>query len=210
VVAWLTACSQAPSLPPAASATLYVIDRGWHTEIALATDAIPSPLAAIADAFPGARYLAFGFGDRNYLMRRETDFFDMLAAMLPGRGAILVTALRAPLPRAFGEDAVIPLRISEAGLDGIGEFLWNSLEKDPSGRPVGLADGPYPGSVFYASARDYDGFYTCNTWVAEGLRAGDLPVVSVGVLVAGQLTSQARTVMARQAAELAARHAGGK
>jgi hypothetical protein len=179
-------------------AVLYVVDRGWHTEIGLATDEIAGPLAAIADTLPGARYLTFGFGDHHYLMRRETDFLDMLRATLPGEGAMLVTGLRTPLLQAFGDGAVIPLRLSRTGLQGVSNFLWDSFDKDRNGTPIRLADGPYPGSVFYAAAAGYDGLHTCNTWVAEGLQAGGLPIVSVGVVLAGQLTNQARALSRRQ------------
>jgi hypothetical protein len=55
-----------------------------------------------------------------------------------------------------------------------------------------IADGPYPGSLFYASSGTYSGFYTCNTWTADALRVGGLPVSSDGVLFAGQVMDRAR------------------
>ncbi|HEX5325924.1 MAG TPA: DUF2459 domain-containing protein, partial [Acetobacteraceae bacterium] len=77
-------------------ATVYVIDRGWHTDIGLGADDVRGPLATLEADFPGVRYLVFGFGDRAYLLSPYRSFIDMIAALVPGRGAMLVTALRAP------------------------------------------------------------------------------------------------------------------
>ena len=52
----------------------------------------------------------------------------------------------------------------------------DELEKTADGSAVRLADGPYVGSVFYASTETYDAFHTCNTWTALVLRDGGLPV----------------------------------
>jgi hypothetical protein len=62
-----------------------------------------------------------------------------------------------------------------------------------------LADGHYPGSVFYAARDTYDGLFTCNTWAADTLRTGGLPMPAAGVLFAGQVMSAANRISARQA-----------
>lgn len=85
-----------------ASTQVYVIERGSHTDIALPAEALTGALAQIARDFPGARSLVFGFGDRRYVLSRDVDFGDMLAALFPGRAALLVTALKAPPAEAFG------------------------------------------------------------------------------------------------------------
>jgi hypothetical protein len=53
--------------------------------------------------------------------------------------------------------------------------------------------------VFYAARDTYDALHTCNTWTAETLRAGGLPVPSAGVLFVGQVLGPARAVARRQA-----------
>ncbi len=61
-----------------------------------------------------------------------------------------------------------------------------------------MGDGPYPGSVFYAARGTYDAFDTCNTWTAEMLHAGGLPMPTAGVLFAGQAMGMARRIGAQQ------------
>lgn len=66
-----------PASSSGAAYQVYVIDRGWHTEIGLPATALDGRLAALAADFPGARFLTFGFGDRHYLLARDTGFLDL-------------------------------------------------------------------------------------------------------------------------------------
>jgi hypothetical protein len=116
-------------------------------------------------------------------------------ALLPGPGAVLLTGLSATPAEAFGAGNVQPLRVSRAGFARLQAFLWRSLVPEgEAARP--LAEGPYPGSRFYASGVTYAGFYTCNTWTAEALAQAGLPVSPAGVVFAGQVMAQARKAAA--------------
>jgi len=188
----LSACS-APNPPATAprDATVYVIGRGWHTDIGLPVEEITAPLAVLKAQFPGVRYLIIGFGDRTFLLSRAATPFSMLTALLPGRGALLITALRATPQEAFGASDVVALRISRGELDHLQARLWREFELASGATPIVLTDGPYAGSLFYAASAPYSGLYTCNTWTAEMLRAGGLPK-PIGVLFAGQVMGMSR------------------
>jgi len=184
------------SAVPADPATLFVVGRGWHTDVALPAAEVAGPLAALRQEFPGVRYLVFGFGERRYLMDKHPG---ELLALLPGPGVMLVTALGASPAAAFGPEHVVALAISQDGLARENAFLWSYFAKDRNGRPLLLAAGPYSGSLFYASGGTYTLAHTCNTWTAEALSAGGLPVSGSGVLFAGQILRLARHVAASQA-----------
>ena len=62
---------------------VFVIAAGWHTELALPVKSLRGRLAHFADAFPGARFLVFGWGQRDYYMAREPTIGDLLGAALP-------------------------------------------------------------------------------------------------------------------------------
>ncbi|HTH18015.1 MAG TPA: DUF2459 domain-containing protein [Magnetospirillum sp.] len=175
-----------------------VIERGWHTDIGLPVDQLSAPLARLALDYPGAQVLEFGFGDRAFYMAREENLNQALAALFPGPGAILLTALRVPAPEAFGAEHVVVLRLSPAGFDGLSEYVWQALAKQADGTPLRIGDGPYPGSAFYAASQTYNAFFNCNAWTAEALSSGNLPIEPHGVLFADQLMSQARHVATRQ------------
>jgi uncharacterized protein (TIGR02117 family) len=190
-------------LPPASDdAVIYVVGRGWHSDICLPVDEITGPLTMLARPFPGVRFLTFGFGERQFLLTRHPSFLGMLSALLPSRSALLMTALSATPEAAFGATQVVPLHLTHAGLARIEAMLWQQIEKSPDGTPILLADGPYPGSVFYAATDTYDAFFTCNTWTTDMLHAGGLPVSGAGVLFESQVMTMARAVAAQQASLL--------
>ncbi|MDP2376001.1 MAG: DUF2459 domain-containing protein [Reyranella sp.] len=196
----LVGCRTAP-LPtfqelPGDGVPIYLIAGGWHTEIALPIHAIHGPLRALTSDFPGAQYLVFGWGERNYYMARAPTFDDAVRALFPGPAVLLVTPLDRP-PRDSRADAqLFELGLPMAGLDPLSNHLWAAFEKSGDGTPRRLAAGPGPGSVFYVATGTYSSSYTCNTWTAEALRVGGIPVTPAGVVFAGQLTDQLRSAPA--------------
>ena len=66
---WLAGCAVAPTAGPVprGEATVYVVGRGWHTDIGLPVDEVTGPLASLESDFPGVRFMVFGFGEREYL-----------------------------------------------------------------------------------------------------------------------------------------------
>ena len=100
---WLAGCAVMPTDAPVpdGEATIYVVGRGWHTDIGLSVDEVTGPLASLERDFPGIRFMVFGFGERAYYMAQNAGSGEMLAALLPSDSAILMTALRAPPAEAF-------------------------------------------------------------------------------------------------------------
>jgi len=184
--------------PTSATAAAEVVDRGWHTDIALSADAMTGRLAALRTWFPGVRYLVFGFGDRNFYMSRKETIGGTIAALFPDRGVILVTALSAPPANAFGTANVATIRVSPRQLAAIAGFIQASLASRLDGSIEPLAEGPYPGSLFLASSKTYDAFDDCNHWTLAVLKAGGLPVRPAGVIFAGQVVEQTQRIVALQ------------
>ena len=177
--------------------TIYVVGRGWHTDIGLSVADISGPLSRVAMDFPSARTLVFGFGDRHYLLTRQKNFAGMLAALIPGPGALLATGLNTTPDAAFGAAHVVPLSVDPMELSNLLQSLDSAFETLPGGVPRIIAAGPYRGSLFYASKITYSGYYTCNTWTADTLASAGLPVSPLGVLFAGQVMHQARAAAGR-------------
>lgn len=196
----LDGCATAPlnEPVPTGDATLYVVGRGWHTDIGLPVEEVHGPLVSLERDFPGIRFMVFGFGERQYYMARDAGFGEMLSALLPSKSAILMTALRAPPEQAFAEQQVVVLRVPQNAIDRIALLLWQALEKTADGTVLRLDEGPYPGSLFYASYETYDAFHTCNTWTARLLHEAGIPVDSRGVLFAGQVMQQVAQIAAMQ------------
>jgi hypothetical protein len=90
----------------------------------------------------------------------------------------------------FGPSNAFAVPVSRAGIGRLSQFLWDYLAEDNEAPPRRVGTGPYPQSIFYASAGTYNLGHTCNTWTAEALRAAGLPVTASGVVFAGQVLGQ--------------------
>jgi hypothetical protein len=186
----LAGCADPPPPDPGPPvATIYVVERGWHTDIGLPARGL-GPLRPFEHEFPGARFFVFGFGEKNYLQARDPTPGLMLRALFPGEGLILVTALNASPAQAFAAYRVLARPISADGLERLTRFIAASIEWTAAGRPRLAAQGPYDGSLFYASRVSYSLFDTCNTWTARALQAAGEPVSAAGVITASQLLDQ--------------------
>jgi uncharacterized protein (TIGR02117 family) len=183
-----------PAPPPAASGLehdVFVDARGYHTDIGFRAADLSGPLAQAARAFPGAQSILVGFGDRSFITTRDKWLGTWLMTLLPGRGAMLVTALPGDPEAAFGRANVVRLHVSAAQFAAIEGFVNGSFALAQGG-PDFIGAGPYLGSRFYASTRTYDLLDTCNTWSAAALASGGLSEPVAFTLFAHQTMNGAR------------------
>lgn len=185
--AMLGGCAIPPPAPGCGAVSLWLLNRGWHTEFAIATDAIEGGLQTFVPRFPGARLLLFGYGKRSFMTATVQRFQELLIGPFPGDGVIQVTAISAtPAPPAIG------LAFDAQALRALTDFIWSTVDRDETGGPRLL--GARDGAVFYASPRRYSLDYTCNTWSAEALAQAGLPVAVDGVRVVSELLRQVTTL----------------
>ena len=188
-----------PTDPPqVADATIYVLlHDDWHTEVSIPARRITGELTRLNSIFPGAGYFSFGFGERLYMQKVKTDTLDMITAIFPGPGALLTTALVGSPAEMYTDVEMVPIHVTQAELDRLADFLWDSFEKSPDGALNRLGEGAFPGYVFYGAAPTYSGFYTCNTWTIDALDKAGLDADAAGVLFASQAMARARMIARR-------------
>ncbi len=202
LLALLAACAPTPphlaEAPAAAPHVVYALVMDWHTELSLPAAGITGDLARLRALYPQAQYFTFGFGERLFYQKPDATWADALRAILPGPGTVLMTALAGPPPRMYPGAEMVALHLTQAELDRLADYMWETLEKGADGRLVRLGDGKFPGYVFYGASTGYSGLYTCNTWTIQALDAAGLEAGAPGVLFAGQAMDRIRAVAARR------------
>ena len=172
---------------------VYVVKRGWHVDIGIALADAQPPLLPVAAAFPGSRYLLFGFGDRRYLLNGGAG--NMAAALWGGAGLVLVTSVGLQSPeQVFGRDSVVRVLLTQQQMSELQGFIGRTFAAR-DGAIVPVTPGPHAVgsySAYYESVQRYSAVHTCNTWAAEVLKSAELPVSSAGVEFAWQLWQQVR------------------
>lgn len=190
-LAALAGCAAPPRRPCGAqeAADAWVVDNGWHLDIALRPRDLDGPLAQFRALFAGADALVFGFGKRSFVLAEAGAVEQWLLGPIPGPGTIMVKGLRVAPPLAY-PGRVAAVTLPDGGQARLSAFLWTSFALDAANLPMPSHPQPLHGALFYEARRRYSLAYTCNTWAAEALRVAGLPVSEHGVVLAGALLAQ--------------------
>ncbi|MCI0545835.1 MAG: DUF2459 domain-containing protein [Candidatus Rokubacteria bacterium] len=184
-----------PPRPGEAAVPVWLVDHGWHVGLVVPRAAIPSGLLPEQEDFPGARYLEVGWGDADFYRTPEAGVgLAVKAALASGGSAVHMVGLRAPPTEIFPGREIVEIRLSEPGFVALVRFVDGSLAREGSDRAPALGPGLYGTSAFYPARGRYRLWNTCNTWVAEALRAAGAPITPAWAMSAGYLMHQARQV----------------
>lgn len=179
--------------PGRARAAIGVLREGWHTGLVLPAGELDASLGGLRRSFPGARYLAFGWGDRAYYTKAHPGPGTALSALFPSSSVLFVRALPAPPAGALPSGARLHWLCASPGeVHRLDRYIGHYLRRGPHGKPESVGRGGWPESRFFASSGDYDVLHTCNTWTAAALQYAGLPVHAGGVVFAGQVLSRTR------------------
>lgn len=170
--------------------------HGWHTDIAIPARDISGPLRSFTTRFTGLRTLVIGYGKCTFMIAPVHTLDEWLIGPFPGPAALEVSAINTSAARAYGRGHTVTLAITRAGAAALSRFLWRSFTKDKTGQPRYIAQGNFPGSIFYAANARYGLLHTCNTWSAEALAAAGLPIQPAGMILSGPLDRAAHRIAA--------------
>ena len=169
------ACASSPvALLPDAPADLpvFVVPQGGHTGIAVRRADIPAALLPEKRDFPGADYLEFGWGDREFYMAdAPTSGVSFRAAFSPTPSAMHVAGVRGDLAAHFPGAEIVEIGVSRPALEALLRYVHESFAR-AGDAAQSLGRGFYPGRETFHLSR------TCNVWTAGALRAAGLPVQS--------------------------------
>ncbi len=170
-----------------------MVGHGWHSGIVIRRDQIPIEAWPEHVRFPLARFLEVGWGDRAFYRSPDAGAGLALRAAFASGGSVLhVAGLGQPPAEVFTRAEIVAVELSGRAVEALTRFVSRAYARDASGDPIDLGPGLYPGSRFYAATGRYSLLYTCNSWIAEALRAAGCPITPAWALTAGNLLFQAR------------------
>lgn len=195
----LAACASEPARVLGTDATprphtVYVFSNGWHTGVVLARADVSALHVPEAVDLPGAAYLEFGWGDRDYFPAREPTAGMALTAAFASSGAVVhMVGWPAP-PHEFYRIEAVAVPLDARALDRLAQAIGASFERGAGRRAQIMGPGLQKESFFYPARGSFSMFNTCNTWTARTLAAAGIPVSATGVVTAGDLMGHVRAV----------------
>jgi len=174
---------------------IYVVSHGWHTSIVLNREELPEtiPWPEVGD-FAGNQYIEVGWGDWDYYQAPDATWAMALkAAFWSTRSVLHIAGFNGPVKKFFPASDVIEVAVTEEGLKELSGFIARThIRAKPES--VKIRPGLYGNSRFYPAEGKFNIFHNCNTWVAEALRAGGLPI-RLHTITAGSVMAQVRALI---------------
>jgi hypothetical protein len=177
-----------PPAPGEVTRTVYVVNHGGlHSGIAVQCSDIPALRLPASHDYPNARFLEIGWGDDDGYRKDLTTGIATKALVWSTRTVLLIDGFTNSVLENFDDprNTIIEVKLSDRGFDRLCEHIERTFALDPVGRPIPL------GNDWYRAQGRYCLFHTCNTWVAEGLRAAGCPITSFYCITRKPLLFQA-------------------
>lgn len=157
---------------------VWVFDHGHHAGLVLRRETLAQFGAETAQAwllrFPEADWFEFGWGDAGFYFEVQTYADVTLAigakALLWPSDSVMHVATGQGSPfDVFTHSDGIEIPVTDDALAAIVAFVEDGTANDV---PIGA--GLYEESAFYEGQGKYHLFQTCNSWVSQALRVGDI------------------------------------
>jgi len=160
-----------------ACATVHVINHGWHMGIAVpAADFGPKAFFR-EKTFGGWRWLEFGWGDAEFYQTPDAGLGLALRALLSPTDTVMhVVGYNNPPAKAYPPQETLALKLTPAGYRAVLAYIKDSFGRGEEKKPALSKDGNDGRSAFYKAVGSYSILRTCNTWLAEALVKGGLPL----------------------------------
>ncbi|MNX92769.1 hypothetical protein D3C86_1249220 [compost metagenome] len=184
-----------PAAPGETGVMVYLLDNGFHTDLAAPRGALiegGGPLAAATAGLAPGDWVLVGWGDATFYVDQspiQGRLLDGARAFLrPGNPSVVMLDPVATDPaRRFRPEDRRALILSSAGMAALRARIQASLATDAAGRPITAAARPGDDARFFESRETFWIGHLCNHWTADLLSAAGLPVRPVRAVTSGEV-----------------------
>ncbi|HEX9787875.1 MAG TPA: DUF2459 domain-containing protein [Candidatus Binatia bacterium] len=170
--------------------SVYVVHNAWHAGIVLRHEDLTVDTLPELNDFPGARFVEFSWGDKDYFPDPDAGISLGLKAAFWSSGSVLhLVGLTKSLQAFYPSAQIVELRLALPAYARLIAYLSRSFSRPQTGKAQ-ASPGLVANGRFYPSIHRFSLLNTCNTWVAEALQTAGLPVWPGLVITAGQLAEQ--------------------
>lgn len=189
--------NNAAATTQASAPNLWIVKEGKHTSLILRTQDTQDALRLIEAKTSSGPFVMISWGDAAYYQTaKKTLKLTFKALFLPTRAALNARSLNAlnEAPQTRGKAKLYPITLTAEALNQVMARIDSTLETNgptqADGNLLGV-DNQYVGGRFYpALDRRYSLLFTCNNWVADVLKAGDLRFSTLSAQTATNLVLQ--------------------
>lgn len=197
-LALCSACTATTKVPASCageehSASIYVVNQGWHAGLIVRRADIPAGLWPEKTDFPAADYLELGWGDWDYYQADVPGLWMTLkAALWPTASVLHVAGVQGTVADRYGGFEIIRLDVAGSRFVRLAAYIDRSFARNNRARVRPLGPGWSGDSLFYPARGKFHLFNTCNGWIASALEASGYPMGLLWPITADQLMAKVR------------------
>ena len=176
--AFATLFSFLPTHPPAKNCIpekyIYLNTNGVHVDLIVPAEYIDDTFNAQLGVMPATRYIAFGWGDRNFYINTP-EWSDLTfpvafrALFLKSRTAMHVTFYSQKI------NSWKQLSLCSEQLSTLIDYIHNSFAENEDGKLVKMDfEGYNQYDSFFEARGSFSLFKTCNVWVNKALKEAEI------------------------------------
>lgn len=161
---------------------VFVLNYGFHTDIALPTDLVLARGGRLAEAARAAgnwKWIVIGWGDESFYTgtgfsaARAVD--GLRSLFWPGNPSVIrITGLNVQPDHAYQSTDIATLALSPEGFEAMAKSMEASFLAEPGAPLVASGMRDMPG-IFYPARENFSAAHTCNNWTSDQLDAAGLP-----------------------------------
>jgi uncharacterized protein (TIGR02117 family) len=171
---------------PGDGVRLYLVDNGFHTDLAIPRTEIlqhGGQTARATASATGAAWVLIGWGDERFYEAQgpwSQRIPDGLRALFApdNRSVVHIEGSVDPLKLSWRDD-VHPIVVSRAGLAALLHRLDGTFRMGPGDAPIRDPAPADAGEAYFESNETFSLLHLCNHWTAELLSAAGLPTTPV-------------------------------
>lgn len=156
---------------------VFLVGVGWHTGFVLPIVDMVQKLPKLKQRFAYARYLEFGWGDRNYYQNQaEKIALKSKVVLWPTESIVHVVAIPGSPNEHYTRGEIVELCLDDYQYHSLQNYIAASFSRDSAGNIIESLKGYSGDSHFYEAIGKYHLLNTCNTWTAKGLRSAGMDI----------------------------------
>lgn len=151
---------------------IYLSTNGVHTDFVLPlVDDVMDWRTKIEVPSSRTQWLAFGWGDKGFYIHTPSWSDLSLSTALSALSGVGESAMHVTAYTNFTQDeSTVELRLSKREYQMLVYYIDASFEKQQQTYQRIEVEGYHQTDAFYEARGSYSLFYTCNTWVNQGLK----------------------------------------
>ncbi|MBU1095922.1 MAG: hypothetical protein CVV23_11735 [Ignavibacteriae bacterium HGW-Ignavibacteriae-2] len=171
--------------------SIYLIKMDWHVGLMIPVDSITISKIPVLENFSRFNYVDIGWGDEDFYMDPEIDYLKAFKAIaFPTSSVVKITGHSADLKLIVKfSELFVKINTDSVRYNLLLNFINNSFSIDKANYQIKIsrADGAI---IFYKSQLKYSLLYTCNTWIADGLKYAKFDIEPNEIITSDQLFNQ--------------------